>query len=117
METRASKRSRIADSGVSGSPNFDDEQVEISQITVDSSTRYEINDTQSSTLEKLQNFIFLCLGDHNSENYFSDDNVVVDYDSNEESEDCYRSGMKKRTTTTMISWKKRIIIGQMSVLS
>lgn len=56
MGSRASKRSRIDDSGIAESPAFDDDQENISQITVGSSTRYEINDTQPSILKQLKTF-------------------------------------------------------------
>ena len=52
MASRASKRSRIDDFGIAESPTFDDDQEIISQITVGSSTRYEINDTQLSMLKQ-----------------------------------------------------------------
>ena len=52
MAFRASKRSRIDDSGIPESPTFDDDQENISQITVGSSTRYEINHTQPSMLKQ-----------------------------------------------------------------
>ena len=52
MASRASKRSRIDDSGIAESPTFDDDQEKISQITVGSSTRYDINDTQQSMLKQ-----------------------------------------------------------------
>ena len=55
MDSRASKRSRIDDSGITESPIFDDDQENTSQITVGSN---EINDSQLSKL-KQYNFSLL----------------------------------------------------------